>query len=166
MTIDEYIGGLKQQIHADELVLSREKKRLELVQRIRANVEATRNSDGSSLNRSRDDLRKSGDPVRQRLGDFPGYIADPLIDKMLDRSMTERVYEIVRTGTVRDIVDYVEKLLFMRLLNPSLNGAERFIAHSDYDHFEKNAYKYARSRDLQATLGSLNSTARSLVGLK
>ena len=166
MTLNEYIGRLQGQIHSDESRLTQEKKRLEFVQRIRTNIEATRNSIGSSLNRSWDDLSKSDDPVKERLYRIPGYIARPLTDKMLDRSMTEWEYGLALNGKMSAIVEYVEKLLFMRILDAVGKRDELHFALGDYKHFEANAYKYARRSDSQTTLENLASRTRSLMGIK
>ena len=162
MSLDEYISRLKGQIDSKELRLAEEKRKLEFVQRIMANIESTRSSDASTLNRSYADL--SSDPAKQRLDDLPDYIAMPLIGKMLDRSMTKREYEIALNGSVRAIVDHVEKLLFMRILE-TVQSDGFGDALSSYEHFEKNAYNYARRRDIQTSARNLASRARNLIGV-
>ena len=132
MSLNDYITRLKDQIIDDELNLVKERKRLGLAQRIRANVEATRNSEGSSLNRDWDGLRKSDDPVRVRLWDLPGFVSRPLIDKMLNRSMNEKEYGLVQNGTDVDIARYVAGIYHKRLLDVTLTEPDRFIAHIDY----------------------------------
>lgn len=166
MTLDEYTGILQQEIEAGKLSLAKSKKKLDLALRIKGNIEALRNSSERTLNRSRDDLSKSEDPVKQRLYDLPFYIAEPLIDKMVSRSMTQREYEMVLKGNVRNIVDYVEKLLFMRLIDGTGKGVDFVIASNKHGHFVANAYTYARYKDTQTSLGNLVSRTRELLAFK
>ena len=162
MPLDDYINGLKGRIDSEELKLAQEKRKLELAQRIRANIELTRNSNTSTLNRSYADL--SDDPVQQRLGGLPGYIARPLTDKMFDRSMTGREYGIALNGSIRDIVEHVEKLLFMKIIETArTDGLDDALGR--YQRFEQNAYRYARRMDLQTSAGNLVSIARNLIGV-
>lgn len=152
MTLNDYVARLKQQISADESKLAQDKKRLELVQRIKANVEATRNSNFSSLNKSWEDLTKSGDPVQVKLYGLPNIVASPFLDAMLNRTMGEKEYTFLQDATEAEIAQRAKQIYHQRLLDAHTD-VDRIVASMGYRHIQE--YLIDSSRIVRRTVKKL-----------
>ena len=127
MTIDDYTSRMEKDSHrwylsmplhsrqaADQLTFEELiRRRLHLAQRVQHSIEKTKNSAGSSLNKSREEMDRLGEPVWERLQRemdremnrffdlYEGRLRKlmHLEEKMMDRTMTEKEYDAIRKGT-------------------------------------------------------------------
>lgn len=158
MVLDEYISRVRQQYKVHVMQAEQTNRRLELAERIKSNIEALRNSPERTLNRSSDDLSKSEDPVKVRLYELPYVIAEPILDEMVNRSMSERVYLLVQNGSDEDITRYAASIYHQKMLDPGRDKTAKLFSARDYHHVQKYL-----SPTLPVRLGRIIEQASQLI---